>query len=577
MGLDMEFKAGAKTAVLPALLVVALGLAPHFQASPLAQAATPAFKADDYRKALWMTTRFYGGQRSGKGVNWLIANYAFNKGYVKDADGTYDLTGGWHDCGDYPMFGQTGFYSAYVLIRGYLAHPTGYDDLYDGLNYADYIAKGAWNYGDGKPNGIPDLLEEVKYATDFFIKAARDEATFYFQKGTGGTGTFGAHAHWVTSGYYSEKYPATGGGESDRSRPMYKNPKDASMASFCAATLAAMARAYRKFNPTYADLCIKHARYAYAYAKANLGSSVGTSDGNFYPANARTQDDFVSAATELFMATGEESFKTDAMAALGDVKWHNYIFCYNNNDDIAFANVGEYFGDMTQLDRLDANGQFLKAYSASVTADGVTTKGDNWGRMRFPANAAFIASVYSKAKKTEAYDPFIYKQIDFILGNNPAKQSYITGFCSGCTSQPKYPHHRNVFLAEQPQGEIPIPLRNAQHGSLIGGNLNSTLVAAQDKRDDYQTMEVCVDYQAGLVGALGYIMSKLAPVDTTRFGSASVLNPRQRAGLRFEKGGLNLQVLRTGSVLPYVPAAEKMNEPAADVLGRRIQMKVLSR
>lgn len=500
-----------------------------------AAAAAPAFKAEDYRKAAWMTTRFYGGQRAGKGPNWLIMNYAYNEGYVKDADAGYDLTGGWHDCGDFPMFGQTQFYSAYVLLRAYLAFPTGFDDLYDGLRYSDYQTKNAWNYGDGKPNGIPDLLEEAKYATDFFIKAAKDSSTFYFQKGTGGSDLFGEHSQWVTSGYYSQKFPVEGGGERDGSRPMYKNPKDGSMPSFCAAALAAMSRAYRRFDPTYAALCLKHARYAFAYAKNNLGSSQGSTGGSFYGGNARTQDDYVIAASELFMATGEAYFKEQAQAQLASVKWHNYAFNYSNNDDLAFANVGEYLGDAATLDKLDVAGQFLKAYSSNVNGEGVTRSGGDWGRMRFLGNTAFIAALFDKTKKSDAYEDFIYKQVDFTMGANSAKNSFITGFCSGCTHSPEHPHHRNVFLAETPQGEIPIPARNAQHGSLIGGTLNPADAPAKDVRSDYQIMEVCIDYQAGLVGALGYILSQLAPVDTTKF-SGSALRPRAARGKPLHSG-----------------------------------------
>ena len=56
-------------------------------------------KTDDYRKALWMATRFYGGQRSGEGPNWLIMDHGSGKDFVNDADGDYNLAGGWHDCG----------------------------------------------------------------------------------------------------------------------------------------------------------------------------------------------------------------------------------------------------------------------------------------------------------------------------------------------------------------------------------------------------------------------------------------------------------------------------------------------
>lgn len=38
-------------------------------------AQTPSFSDDQYQKALWMTTRFYGAQRSGVGPNWLLATH----------------------------------------------------------------------------------------------------------------------------------------------------------------------------------------------------------------------------------------------------------------------------------------------------------------------------------------------------------------------------------------------------------------------------------------------------------------------------------------------------------------------
>ena len=105
-----------------------------------------SFDKEYYQKALWMTGRFYGAQRSGVGPNWLIADYeptqvaneckgnlkAFVKGqsFIKDSDGDYDLTGGWYDCGDFATFGQTFFYSAYMLLLGYSEFPEGYEDLY---------------------------------------------------------------------------------------------------------------------------------------------------------------------------------------------------------------------------------------------------------------------------------------------------------------------------------------------------------------------------------------------------------------------------------------------------------------
>jgi len=543
--------------VFPGFLLLAALLTQDY-----ARAATPGFTAEDYRKALWMATRFYGGQRSGKGPNWLIMDYGYNQGYVKDADGDHSLIGGWHDCGDFPMFGQTQFYSAYVLLRSYLAFPAGYDDLYDGKGYSDYKAKGAWNYGDGKPNGIPDLLEEVKYATDFFVKAIPDSNTFYFQKGTGGSGAFGEHKYWVTSGYYSQKFNAEDGGEKDGTRPAYKNPKDGSMPSFCAASLAAMSRAYRRFDAAYADVCLKHARFAFAYAKANLGSTQGSTGGTFYARNSNSYDDYAAAAAELYRATGEEYFKEQALSAAPGVKWHNWAFDYANNDDLALANLGDYLQDTLWTNKLNGAAQFLGSYTTKVNAEGVTTTGGNWGRMRYPANAAFIASLYDRITGKDTFDEFIFRQVDFILGDNSAKQSFLTGFCQGCTYSPEHPHHRNVYLVDNPQGEINIPVRNSQHGSLIGGTLDPAATHAVDMRDNYTEMEVCIDYQAGLVGALGYILSKLAPVDTNGFTGAPVLSrPTHRRGVSMRKGA------------GFPAFSSGPDAPGLDLLGRPIRLQ----
>ena len=192
------------------------------------------FEKEDYQKALWMTTRFYGAQRSGHGPNWLIATHeptnvsgglqgnlgAFVKGksFIKDADGDYDLTGGWFDCGDHVKFGQTLFYSAYMLILGYSEFPEGYDDYYS-FDYNGYIGADdySWEGKKGKPNGIPDILDEVKYATDYFMKCIRDKSTFYYQVGNGDND----HRHWVTSPVMST-LSVSEGGEAERSRDVFK-------------------------------------------------------------------------------------------------------------------------------------------------------------------------------------------------------------------------------------------------------------------------------------------------------------------------------------------------------------------
>lgn len=485
------------------------------------------FTASDYQRALWMTTRFYGAQRMGAGPNWLLMDHTHKTSYVKDAADGRDLSGGWADCGDYPLFGQTFFYSVYTLLKAYDTYPTGFPDMYHGFDYSDYAAAKDWTQAGGKPDGIPDLLQEVKYATDWIIKAAPDANTFYYQKGTGGASAYGQHKYWVTSSFYSVTHNAVDGGEKDKSRPVLRLGKasgngdgvvnDGSMPSFAAAALAIMARVYHKYDPAYADSCLKHARFAFDYAK-NQSTTGTTGFGGFYPANNHMNDDIVTAATELYRTTNEGTYKSFAEGKKDGPKNHYYTYSYATNDDVAYFNMGKF------LNLSDKWSSFKSLYvdkykNAGTGEGGLSTIGDSWGFLRYPANQAFIVSLYAKAQSDASYDQFIYDQVDFIMGGNNAKQSFITGFCAGCSKSPQFPHHRNVYLDDNDKMKsiTGIPARNKEFGYLVGYTKASS-GAFQESMSAYEQTEGGIDYNAGLVGALGYIVSKLAPVDTSKLG-----------------------------------------------------------
>ncbi|MFO7868786.1 MAG: glycoside hydrolase family 9 protein [Bacteroidales bacterium] len=492
----------------------------------------------DYTKALWMTTRMYGGQRSGDGPNWLIMDHTPNsedmsllesskgadvsklqpgKCFTDDADGAHSLEGGWVDCGDHVKFGQTYFYAAYTLLKAYAEFPEGFDDFYS-FDYTGYQSSDdfSWEGGKGEPNGIPDILDELKYQTDFLIQCAPNPTTFYSQVGNGAAD----HKNWVTS-VAMATLPKSEGGQADGSRDFVKNPTDASMPSNCAATLALMARVYEPFDPAYAATCLTHAEYAYQYAKSNQGGTVAAS--SFYPANARWEDDYISACAELYWATGNEDYKNEALDTRGpsdnrNIDNHNYTYCYNNNDDVAAYNLallGDSYGE-TLFE------EFALMYKADVGSNDLYTGGDGtWGPLRYNANAAFIVGLWQKYNNDTIVDKFIYDQVDYILGSNTANFSFVVGFnregCGSCNSA-QHPHHRNVFLSDNIMAEqdtLVIPTRNAQHGYMIGGSRDPNFT---EDIGNYETSEGGIDYNAGLVAALGYIISMDNPVDINQFG-----------------------------------------------------------
>jgi hypothetical protein len=481
---------------------------------PPAAGYAQQLEVEDYRKALWMTTRMYGGQRSGEGPNWLVMDHGAGVDFTEDADGGYGLSGGWHDCGDHVKFGQTQFYSAYTLLVAYDAFPRGFDDRYS-FDYRGYrdAADFTWESARGVPNGIPDILDEVRYATDYFIRCARDDETFYYQVGEGAKD----HKQWVTSVKMATLAAQDGG----QPRTVYKNPAGASMASLCAATLALMSRVYAKFDGAYAQRCLTHARHAYAYASAHPGTA-GAGDGGFYPANAKWEDDYACAAAELYRATGDNAYRDAAGGMVSKVGDHYWSLCYNNNDDLA-AYILAILGSANAENVL---GDLVNRYKGNVTADGVGKTGNEWGILRYSASQALSAALYDKLRGGEEIDQFVLNTVDYILGANDAGQSFVVGF--GDTS-PQHPHHRNVYLddrnvSDAEKNGLSIPARNRQHGYMVGGAVDPH--AYVDDINDYRYSEGGIDYNCGLVGALAYVVSRLAPVDTSRFsGTVARLSP----------------------------------------------------
>ena len=491
--------------IIISLLVIAASL----------EVVAQTFTSDDYKKAGWMTLRFYGGQRislkNHSAPNWLIMDHGAGYDFDKDADGNTDLTGGWFDCGDHVLFGQTFFYSAYVVLKGYDAFPEGYDDYYS-YNYSGYQAAGdfSWEGKKGQPNGIPDVLDEIKAACEFMIKATPNGNTFYSQKGDGNAD----HKNWVTS-VKMATLSRNDGGQSDGPRSVVKNPNDGSMPSFCAATLALMSRLYAQFDPDFAETCLQHAKYAYSYASGKKGACAAA--GSFYPANTNMYTAYICAAAELYWATNDNSYKQTALSNSGQLKDYNWAFGYNNNYDVAAYNLA-MLGDSNGAEWLEF---YVTNYYKGKTSNGIFQISDNWGTFRYLGNAAFVVALYNKYKGNTRIDTFVTDQVDFIMGKNGANMSCIVGFkpSSGSYTYFSQPHHRNVYLSDgNNNSNLSIPSRNTQFGFLGGGSGYNVNTLKNAKADEYTITEGGVDYQAALVGAFGYINSFLSPIDPNKFG-----------------------------------------------------------
>ena len=471
-----------------------------------------ALSDDDFIEAAWMTTRFYGAQRSGQGPNWILDGTNNPTSFTGDKYNGKDVSGGWFDCGDHVMYGQSQGFASYVLALSFAEFTKGFYDLYTG-DYTDYKASKDYTRKGGKPNKIRDLLEELRYEADFWVKAAIDEGHFVTVKGDGNKD----HNKWVTAGAMSK----LGNGDGGEPRDITATADDSFTPGMAAAMLAVMAR----IDPDESarEKYLKAAKTAFAYAKKHNGV---TNSQGFYEKSwwqGIYADGPCLAAMELYRTTLDSSYAKEAKTYYDKIDFEKNSWTrlsYSDASPITYILGDFYFkwhpkgdlaGSETYLENMynlpedkDSKGIFLKDAKES----GFPT--------RSPSGGAFLYALYAKFAKDKSYDSAIEKNIAYLLGDNSNKKSYVVGYTRNGVNAPTRPHHRGYYGNEDPGRDVngvgSAPEKNKLLGGMIAGNFSSG--SHDGNVSNWQVNEVCVDINAPLVGALGYILSKRAPVDS---------------------------------------------------------------
>ena len=466
---------------------------------------------DDYIEAAWMTTRFYGAQRSGQGPNWILDGTNNPTSFTGDKYNGKDVSGGWFDCGDHVMYGQSQGFASYVLALSYAEFTKGYYDLYTG-DYSDYKASKDYTRKGGKPNDIRDLLEELRYEADFWVKAAIDESHFVTVKGDGNKD----HNKWVTAGAMSK----LGNGDGGEPRDITATADDSFTSGMAAAMLAVMAR--MDPDESAREKYLKAAKTAYAYSKSHNGV---TNSQSFYEKSwwqGIYADGPCLAAMELYRTTKDDTYKTEARKYYDKIDFEKNSFTrlsYSDASPITYI-LGEFVFDWHPQGDLAGSENYLEnMYNLPEQKDskGIFIKDAKEAGFptRSPSGGAFLYALYAKFSKDKSHDEAIEKNIAYLLGDNSNKKSYVVGFTRNGANAPTRPHHRGYYGNEDAGRDVngvgSAPEKNKLLGGMIAGNFSS---GNHDSNvSNWQVNEVCVDINAPLVGALGYILSKKAPVE----------------------------------------------------------------
>jgi len=455
-------------------LLVAVGL---FAVAVRPASAAGAF---NYGEALQKSMFFYQAQIAGKKPSWSQVSWRGDAAMTDGADAGLDLTGGWFDAGDHVKFGFPMAFSTTMLAWG-------------AVEYRDaYAASGQ----------LGAFLNNLRVPNDYFIKAHPSANVLYGQVGKGDDD----HKWWGPA----EVMPMA--------RPSYKIDATCGGSDLAGETAAAMAASSMVFRPTdsaYAEKLLTHARQLYTFADTVRGaySDCITDAQNFYKSWSGYQDELVWGAIWLYRATGDAAYLakaeseydklgTEPQTATHSYKW---TIAWDNKQFGAYVLLANLTGQQKYID--DAN-RWLDWWTVGVNGDRVRYSPggeavlDSWGSLRYAANTAFVALVYSDktgdATRKARYHDFAVRQINYALGDSPRQSSYVIGFSS---NSPKNPHHRTAHGSWWDNMTVPTETRHVLYGALVGGP-SSPDDAYQDQRSDYVMNEVADDYNAGFTSAL---------------------------------------------------------------------------
>ncbi len=343
-----------------------------------------------------------------------------------DPSRKYDVSGGWHDAGDYGRYVVAGAKTVQDLL----------------LAYEDYGVKADDMNIPESGNGIPDILDEARYELDWMLKMQEHENGGVYHKVSG------------------LNFPETVMPE-EETADLYLAPISVAATADFAAVMAKASQVYAPFDKEFADTCFDAAKEAWKYIEAQGGLYYGFRNpeeivtGEYK--DAVVKDEIFWAAAELYLAgyteIGDSLLPILAEVQIGselgwaDITGYAYYDLLRQNPDgipeVMDDVKNRFFSRVDQLaERADTYGMMMQANFP-------------WGSNMTIANNGMLMRMAYNLTNDEGYKKLAKRQLDYLLGENPLGICFVTGFG---TVTPKQPHHR----PSQVKGE-------AMPGMLVGG------------------------------------------------------------------------------------------------------------
>ena len=324
------------------------------------------------------------------------------------------IKGGWHDAGDYGKYVGPGAMTVGHLLYAWKLFPNGCGD---DLNIPE------------TGNGVPDILNEVRFELEWILQMQRADGAFY---------------HKLTT----EKFAPFIMPEEDTS-PEYLSPISRTATGDAVAALALASRVYRQYDEAFADRCLATAKFGWEWLAAHpekrpYRNPMGMHTG--YYGDQEDHDERFWAACELYATTGEAAYREAAEGFYREVRKLT-VFGWAEVSGLGalccLFDLKEKGGEILYEDLKQA---FLRRseWALLVVKDSgyhtAIPKTDYvWGSILTCMSNAMAMIMNTLITGREDMRAAALAQLDYALGLNAMDISFITGYGE---RQVLFPHHR---------------------------------------------------------------------------------------------------------------------------------------
>jgi endoglucanase len=403
-----------------------------------------------YADALQIMSRSYYYHRCGTRVG-AESDWGYEICHTDDApffdnpEKSVNVTGGWHDAGDYNKFTVNTALSAGLLLYAYESNPDNFWDKQLGIPESG--------------NGIPDLLDEASWALEWLLKMQRNDGALYHKV---------SQKKWI-----GEYLPHT-----DPSTRYIFDISSAATASFTAAA-AIGSRHLKGYNPDYSQTLQSAAERTWNWLEKNpenfpaggFKNPEGVVGGQYD--DPSDLDERLWAAVELYRLTDHnrylsffiKNYRKLFETGVPPISWRdaNSLALRAFLQSETNGKYPEEKDAVREASTRHAN-SVLEVHEQNSYKNLLRYNQYYWGSNSVGLAYAFDLIQAYKITGHANYKNAALDQLHFILGRNPLNLSQVTGV--GFASV-QHPYHQ---LSETGNFNGPVP------GMLVGGPNNHRLL-----------------------------------------------------------------------------------------------------